>query len=107
MRFELQLLAVVYTDTVVYRLLRYHFLSSAVVNVAFTEGSGDSIILGAYVWATAAGVIDSRSTPSPISAIASSGRPPISPHTASGFPAARTGSMTRFRKSRMAGLSQS
>jgi len=50
-------LALVYTDTVVYRLLRYHFLSSAVVNVAFTEGSGDSIILGAYVWATAATII--------------------------------------------------
>lgn len=50
-------LALVYTDTVVYRLLRYHFLSSAVVNVAFTEGSGDSIILGSYVWTTAGAVI--------------------------------------------------
>ncbi|MEZ6015856.1 MAG: sulfatase-like hydrolase/transferase [Planctomycetota bacterium] len=50
-------LALVYTDTVVYRLLRYHFLSSAVVNVAFTPGSGDSIILGAYVWTTAGVII--------------------------------------------------
>jgi membrane-anchored protein YejM (alkaline phosphatase superfamily) len=50
-------LALVYTDTVVYRLLRYHFLSSAVVNVAFTKGSGDSIVLGAYVWATAGAII--------------------------------------------------
>lgn len=50
-------LAVLYTDTIVYRLLRYHFFDSAVLNVAFTEGSGDSIILGAYVWTTAAAVI--------------------------------------------------
>lgn len=50
-------LTLVYTDTVVYRLLRYHFFSSAVVNVAFTAGSGDSIILGAYVWATAGAII--------------------------------------------------
>ncbi|MEE2940463.1 MAG: sulfatase-like hydrolase/transferase [Planctomycetota bacterium] len=50
-------LAVLYTDTIVYRLLRYHFFDTAVLNVAFTEGSGDSIVLGAYVWTTAAGVI--------------------------------------------------
>ena len=50
-------LAVLYTDTIVYRLLRYHFFDSAVLNVAFTEGSGDSIILGSYVWTTAALVI--------------------------------------------------
>ncbi|MEM8710193.1 MAG: sulfatase, partial [Planctomycetota bacterium] len=37
--------------------LRYHFFDSAVLNVALTEGSGDSIILGAYVWTTAALVI--------------------------------------------------
>lgn len=47
-------LAILYTDTIVYRLLRYHFFDSAVVNVAFTKGSGDSIILGSYVWTTAA-----------------------------------------------------
>ena len=47
-------LAVLYTDTIVYRLLRYHFFDSAVLNVAFTEGSGDSIILGGYIWTTAA-----------------------------------------------------
>jgi membrane-anchored protein YejM (alkaline phosphatase superfamily) len=50
-------LAVLYTDTIVYRLLRYHFFDSAVLNVAFTEGSGDSIILGSYIWTTAALVI--------------------------------------------------
>ncbi|MGK0480076.1 MAG: membrane-anchored protein YejM (alkaline phosphatase superfamily) [Planctomycetota bacterium] len=47
-------LAVLYTDTIVYRLLRYHFFDSAVLNVAFTKGSGDSIILGGYIWTTAA-----------------------------------------------------
>lgn len=50
-------LAVLYTDTIVYRLLRYHFFDSAVLNVAFTEGSGDSIVLGGYIWTTAALVI--------------------------------------------------
>ena len=50
-------LAILYTDTIVYRLLRYHFFDSAVLNVAFTEGSGDSIILGGYIWTTAAVVI--------------------------------------------------
>lgn len=50
-------LAVLYTDTIVYRLLRYHFFDSAVLNVAMTSGSGDSIILGAYIWTTAGLVI--------------------------------------------------
>lgn len=50
-------LAILYTDTIVYRLLRYHFFDSAVLNVVLTEGSGDSIILGAYVWETAGLVI--------------------------------------------------
>lgn len=50
-------LAVMYTDTIVYRLLRYHFFDTAVLNVAFTEGSGDSIVLGGYIWTTAALVI--------------------------------------------------
>ena len=51
----------------------------------------------------AAGVIDSRSMPSPISAIASSGRPPISPHTARSTLASRTARTTRFRKRRIDG----
>lgn len=55
-------LAVLYTDTIVYRLLRYHFFDSAVLNVAFTDGSGDSIVLGAYVWTTAAAVIAAITT---------------------------------------------
>ncbi|MEM1450943.1 MAG: sulfatase-like hydrolase/transferase [Planctomycetota bacterium] len=46
-------LVVLYTDTIVYRLLRYHFFDSAVLNVALTEGSGDAIVLRAYVWTTA------------------------------------------------------
>lgn len=50
-------LALMYTDTIVYRLLRYHFFSSAVVNVALTDGSGDSIVLGSYVWTFAAAVL--------------------------------------------------
>ena len=50
-------LAIMYTDTIVYRLLRYHFFDSAVLNMMLTEGSGDSIILGAYVWETVALVI--------------------------------------------------
>ena len=52
-------LVILYTDTIVYRLLRYHFFDSAVLNVAFTEGSGDSIILGSYVFTTAAIIIGS------------------------------------------------
>ncbi|MEL6907128.1 MAG: sulfatase-like hydrolase/transferase, partial [Planctomycetota bacterium] len=52
-------LAVLYTDTIVYRLLRYHFFDSAVLNVAFTEGSGDSIVLGGYIWTTTAVVLGS------------------------------------------------
>ena len=50
-------LVILYTDTIIYRLLRYHFFDSAVLNVAFTKGSGDSIILGAYVFTTAAAII--------------------------------------------------
>jgi hypothetical protein len=46
--------------------------------------------------------------PIPISAIASSGRPPISPHRRTGTPAALAASTTmRRRKRRIAGLSQS
>jgi len=37
-------------DTVVYSLLRYHFFSSAVLNVAVTEGSEDAVHLGGRVW---------------------------------------------------------
>lgn len=37
-------------DTVVYSLLRYHFFSSAVFNVAVTSGSGDAVHLGGHVW---------------------------------------------------------
>jgi len=37
-------------DTVVYALLRYHFFSSAVFNVAITPGSSDAIHLGSAVW---------------------------------------------------------
>ena len=61
----------------------------------------------ALIGPTAAGVIDSRSIPRPTSAIASSGRPPISPHTVSCTPAARTGTTSFARKRRIAGLSQS
>ncbi|MEM9380054.1 MAG: sulfatase-like hydrolase/transferase [Planctomycetota bacterium] len=50
-------LVVLYTDTIVYRLLRYHFFDSAVLNVALTEGSGDAIVLRAYVWITAVVVL--------------------------------------------------
>ena len=44
-------LALLYTDTIVYRLLRYHF-NGAVLNVAITEGAGDAIHLGWSVWGT-------------------------------------------------------
>ncbi|MFT7670183.1 MAG: membrane-anchored protein YejM (alkaline phosphatase superfamily) [Planctomycetota bacterium] len=43
-------LSVIKTDTVVYELLRYHFLSSAVLNVATTSGSEDAVHLGGHVW---------------------------------------------------------
>ena len=46
-------LCLIYTDTVVKRLLGYH-LNSAFLNVVFTEGSGDAIHLGPYVWITSA-----------------------------------------------------
>ena len=49
-------LALLYSDTVVYRLLRYHF-NGAVLNVAFTEGSGDAVYLGSDVWLTALWVV--------------------------------------------------
>ncbi|HRV81494.1 MAG TPA: sulfatase-like hydrolase/transferase [Planctomycetota bacterium] len=45
-------LGLLYTDTVVYRLLRYHF-NGAILNVAFTPGSGDAVYLGSEVWITA------------------------------------------------------
>lgn len=44
-------LGLLYTDTVIYRLLRYHF-NGAVLNVALTPGAGDSIHLGWSVWGT-------------------------------------------------------
>lgn len=40
-----------YTDTVIYRLLRYHF-NGAVLNVALTPGAGDAVHLGWTVWGT-------------------------------------------------------
>lgn len=43
-------LSVMKVDTVVYSLLRYHFFSSAVFNVAVTEGSADAVHLGGHVW---------------------------------------------------------
>jgi membrane-anchored protein YejM (alkaline phosphatase superfamily) len=43
-------LAVVKVDTVVFGLLRYHFFSSAVFNVALTRGSEDAVHLGGHVW---------------------------------------------------------
>lgn len=49
-------LGLLYTDTVVYQILRYHF-NGAVLNVAFTEGSGDAVHLGSKVWVTATSVI--------------------------------------------------
>lgn len=44
-------------DTVVYSLLRYHFFSSAVFNVAVTPGSEDAVHLGGHVWLPIAGVV--------------------------------------------------
>ena len=49
-------LALLYTDTIVYRLLRYHF-NGAIFNVAFTEGSGDAVHLGTEVWVSATATI--------------------------------------------------
>ncbi|MFT4537797.1 MAG: membrane-anchored protein YejM (alkaline phosphatase superfamily) [Planctomycetota bacterium] len=49
-------LALLYTDTIIYRLLRYHF-NSAVLNVMFTRGSGDAVVLGPKVWLLASSVI--------------------------------------------------
>jgi uncharacterized protein len=44
-------LGLLYTDTIVYRLLRYHF-NGAVLNVALTRGSEDAVHLGWGVWGT-------------------------------------------------------
>jgi hypothetical protein len=55
----------------------------------------------------AAGVIERRPMPSPISAIASSVLPPISPHTPTGTPASVDWRTTLWRKRNIAGLSQS
>ncbi|MCP3915074.1 MAG: sulfatase-like hydrolase/transferase [bacterium] len=49
-------LALLYTDTIIYRLLRYHF-NGAVLNVAFTSGSEDAVHLGSHVWITATVVV--------------------------------------------------
>ncbi len=49
-------LALLYTDTVVFSLLGYHF-NGAILNVAFTEGSGDAVHLGSEVWITATLII--------------------------------------------------
>ena len=43
-------LSVMKVDTVVFALLRYHFFSSAVFNVAVTAGSEDAVHLGGHVW---------------------------------------------------------
>jgi len=43
-------LSMMKVDTVVYSLLRYHFFSSAVLNVAVTSGSEDAVHLGGRVW---------------------------------------------------------
>jgi membrane-anchored protein YejM (alkaline phosphatase superfamily) len=43
-------LAAMKVDTVVFSLLRYHFFSSAVLNVAVTEGSEDAVHLDGRVW---------------------------------------------------------
>ena len=42
-------LTLLYTDTIIYRLLRYHF-NGAVLNVALTRGSEDAVHLGPHVW---------------------------------------------------------
>ena len=42
-------LGILYTDTIVYRLLRYHF-NGAILNVALTPGSEDAVHLGWSVW---------------------------------------------------------
>ncbi|MEE8468593.1 MAG: DUF3413 domain-containing protein, partial [Planctomycetota bacterium] len=44
-------LGILYTDTIVYRLLRYHF-NGAILNVALTPGSEDAVHLGWSVWST-------------------------------------------------------
>ena len=49
-------LALIYIDTHVYQILRYHF-NSAVLNVAFTEGSSDAVHLGPKVWLLSTAVI--------------------------------------------------
>jgi len=45
-------LAMVKVDTVVFGLLRYHFFSTAVFNVALTQGSEDAVHLEGQVWWT-------------------------------------------------------
>jgi membrane-anchored protein YejM (alkaline phosphatase superfamily) len=51
-------LALLYTDTVIYRLLRYH-VNAAVLNVLKTSGSEDAVHLGPRVWILAVVVIGS------------------------------------------------
>lgn len=51
-------LALLYSDTVVFRLMRYH-MNGAFVNLVTTEGSGDALHLGAYIWWTAGAVVAS------------------------------------------------
>jgi len=46
-------LILLYTDTVVFRIMRYH-LNETFVNLVMTEGSGDALVLGPYIWVTAA-----------------------------------------------------
>ncbi|MFT4648341.1 MAG: membrane-anchored protein YejM (alkaline phosphatase superfamily) [Planctomycetota bacterium] len=53
-------LGLLYADTVVYRLLGYHF-NWAIFNVAMTEGSGDAVHLGPTVWITGIAMISGLS----------------------------------------------
>jgi len=50
-------LSMLMADTVVYSLLRYHFFSSAVFNVAVTPGSEDAVHLGGHVWLPVVGIV--------------------------------------------------
>ena len=53
-------LACLFTDTVIYKLLRYH-ANGAALNAALTEGSGDAIHLENLIWTTSTVVIVSLS----------------------------------------------
>src|SRR5579875_2031032 len=87
------------------RMSRGGFATNMSIRAWIADASSERIM--ALMGPTAAGVMENLLAPRPINAIASSGRPAISPQILTVTPAALQASMTRLRNRRIEGLSQS